>query len=68
MCVRAVRARARVYVRLRLSDQSSFLPDDLKSQLPSITYMRSGAPRNISRLHGYDRTTYNGAYFVTMWH
>ncbi len=27
-------------------------------------YMNSGAPRDISRLHGYDRTTYNGALRV----
>lgn len=41
-------------------DQSSFLPHDLKAALPSIRYVRRGAPSDVSRLTGYDRTSYNG--------
>jgi CubicO group peptidase (beta-lactamase class C family) len=41
-------------------DQTSFMPADVKAKLPSVKYVRSGAPSSVSRLSGYDRTSYNG--------
>ena len=41
-------------------DQASFLPPAVKSKLPSVKYVRRGAPANVTRLTGYDRTSYNG--------
>ena len=41
-------------------DQASFLPPDVASELPSVKYVRRGAPANVTRLTGYDRTSYNG--------
>ncbi len=42
-------------------DQTSFLPAEVKSALSSVEYVRKGAPSDVSRLSGYDRTSYNGA-------
>ncbi len=42
-------------------DQSSFLPEDIKAKLPSVRYVSKGAaPKDVTRLVGYDRTSYNG--------
>jgi CubicO group peptidase (beta-lactamase class C family) len=40
-------------------DQKSFLPADMQALLPSVRYMSRGCPRDVGRIHGYDRTTYN---------
>eukprot|EP00039_Didymoeca_costata_P030505 m.29934 g.29934 ORF g.29934 m.29934 type:complete len:438 (-) comp8152_c0_seq2:60-1373(-) len=39
--------------------QSSFFPPDLLDSLPSVGFVRAGAPDSVSRMHGYDRTSYN---------
>ena len=44
-------------------DQASFLPESVRESLPSFRYMKTGAPLDATRMHGYDRTTYNGAMF-----
>ena len=41
-------------------DQTSFMPASVKAKVPSIKYMKYGAPSSVSRLSGYDRTSYNG--------
>jgi len=41
-------------------DQKTFLPAALKSALPSVTYVRKGAPVDVTPIGGYDRTSYNG--------
>ena len=41
-------------------DQKSFLPPAVARTLPSVKYVQHGAPSDHSRVHGYDRTSYNG--------
>ena len=35
-------------------DQRSFLPPAVAKELPSVKYVRHGAPKDVTRLHGYD--------------
>eukprot|EP00591_Stephanopyxis_turris_P005079 CAMPEP_0195516336 /NCGR_PEP_ID=MMETSP0794_2-20130614/7095_1 /TAXON_ID=515487 /ORGANISM="Stephanopyxis turris, Strain CCMP 815" /LENGTH=426 /DNA_ID=CAMNT_0040644911 /DNA_START=114 /DNA_END=1391 /DNA_ORIENTATION=+ len=41
-------------------DQSSFMTPSVRHALPTVDYVKCGAPADVTRLHGYDRTTYNG--------
>lgn len=43
-----------------LYEQSSFLPPDVHKLMRSTRYATHGAPRNWTRVRGYDRTSYNG--------
>jgi D-alanyl-D-alanine carboxypeptidase len=40
-------------------DQTTFLPDNIKRELQSIEYVKTGSPADVTPLHGYDRTSYN---------
>jgi hypothetical protein len=35
-------------------DQRAFLPPAVAKELPSVKYVRHGAPKDVTRLHGYD--------------
>ena len=35
-------------------EQRSFLPPAVAKELPSVKYVRHGAPKDVTRLHGYD--------------
>ena len=41
-------------------DQKTFMPPEIKTRLKSVNYVKTGAPSSVSRLAGYDRTSYNG--------